>query len=266
MKKNFFVFAVLIFASVSSFAGEKIKCVKETYTYPEYNTEVYTNEFYFIENFVIHPLNFAGRKYILFYKDEDGEDYYSFGESYPKYLGGGIFSGAVYGVGDPPERLSKKTEEILYDKNDFYRILANEFYIAYVCLAVTVNLAGGQPVSMKNMKAVRELTKKHGIKVFYDATRCVENAYFIKEQEAGYADKSIKEIVREMFSYADGCTMSGKKDCITHRLPEKPKSSFQVASSSQSYPRNSSNETPPDDRSEERRVGKECRSRWSPYH
>ena len=88
--------------------------------------------------------------------------------------------------------------------------------IAYVCLAVTVNLAGGQPVSMKNMKAVRELTKKHGIKVFYDATRCVENAYFIKEQEAGYADKSIKEIVREMFSYADGCTMSGKKDCIVN--------------------------------------------------
>ena len=88
--------------------------------------------------------------------------------------------------------------------------------IAYVCLAVTVNLAGGQPVSMKNMKAVRELTKKDGIKVFYDATRCVENAYFIKEQEAGYADKSIKEIVREMFSYADGCTMSGKKDCIVN--------------------------------------------------
>ena len=88
--------------------------------------------------------------------------------------------------------------------------------IAYVCLAVTVNLAGGQPVSMKNMKAVRELTKKHGIKIFYDATRCVESAYFIKEQEAGYADKSIKEIVREMFSYADGCTMSGKKDCIVN--------------------------------------------------
>ena len=88
--------------------------------------------------------------------------------------------------------------------------------IAYVCLAVTVNLAGGQPVSMKNMRAVRELTEKHGIKVFYDATRCVENAYFIKEQEEGYADKSIAEIVHEMFSYSDGCTMSGKKDCIVN--------------------------------------------------
>nr|WP_315116201.1 tyrosine phenol-lyase [uncultured Clostridium sp.] len=88
--------------------------------------------------------------------------------------------------------------------------------IAYVCLAVTVNLAGGQPVSMANMRAVRELTAKHGIKVFYDATRCVENAYFIKEQEEGYSDVSIKDIVHEMFSYSDGATMSGKKDGIVN--------------------------------------------------
>ncbi len=88
--------------------------------------------------------------------------------------------------------------------------------IAYVCLAVTVNLAGGQPVSMKNMREVRELTAKHGIKVFFDATRCVENAYFIKEQEEGYQDKSIKKIMNEMFSYADGATMSGKKDGIVN--------------------------------------------------
>ncbi len=88
--------------------------------------------------------------------------------------------------------------------------------IAYVCLAVTVNLAGGQPVSMKNMREVRQLADKYKIKVFYDATRCVENAYFIKEREEGFAGKSIQEIVREMFSYADGCTMSGKKDCLVN--------------------------------------------------
>ena len=88
--------------------------------------------------------------------------------------------------------------------------------IAYICLAVTVNLAGGQPVSMANMRAVRELTERHGIKVYYDATRCVENAFFIKEQEEGYADKTIQEIVLETFSYADGCTMSGKKDCLVN--------------------------------------------------
>ena len=83
-------------------------------------------------------------------------------------------------------------------------------------MAVTVNLAGGQPVSMANMRAVRELTDKYDIKVFYDATRCVENAYFIKEQEEGYEDKSIAEIVLEMFSYSDGATMSGKKDGIVN--------------------------------------------------
>ena len=88
--------------------------------------------------------------------------------------------------------------------------------IAYICLAVTVNLAGGQPVSMANMRAVSQVAREHGIKVFYDATRCVENAFYIKEQEAGYADKSIQDIVLETFSYSDGCTMSGKKDCLVN--------------------------------------------------
>ncbi len=88
--------------------------------------------------------------------------------------------------------------------------------IAYVCLAVTVNLAGGQPVSMKNMRDVYALCQKYGIKVFFDATRFAENAYFIKEQEDGYQDKSIREIVKEMFSYSDGATCSGKKDGIVN--------------------------------------------------
>lgn len=88
--------------------------------------------------------------------------------------------------------------------------------IAYVCCAITVNLAGGQPVSIQNIRETSELCHKHGIKLFMDATRCVENAYFIKEREEGYADKSVKEIVLEEFSYADGCTMSGKKDCLTN--------------------------------------------------
>lgn len=88
--------------------------------------------------------------------------------------------------------------------------------IAYVCLAVTVNLAGGQPVSMKNMREVHELCQKHGIKVFFDATRFAENAYFIREQEEGYQDVSIRDIVKEMFSYSDGATCSGKKDGIVN--------------------------------------------------
>lgn len=88
--------------------------------------------------------------------------------------------------------------------------------IPYVCLAVTVNLAGGQPVSMANMRAVHELCSKHGIKVMFDATRCIENAYFIKTREKEYADRTIAEILKEMMSYADGCTMSGKKDCLVN--------------------------------------------------
>lgn len=88
--------------------------------------------------------------------------------------------------------------------------------ISYICLAVTVNLAGGQPVSMANARAVSQLAKKHGIKVMFDATRCIENSYFIKEREEGYQDKTIAEIVKELFSYADGATMSGKKDCLVN--------------------------------------------------
>lgn len=88
--------------------------------------------------------------------------------------------------------------------------------IPYICVGVTVNLAGGQPVSMKNLREVYALSKKHGIRVMFDCTRFVENAYFIKTREEGYADKTIAEIVKEMFSYADGATMSGKKDGIVN--------------------------------------------------
>lgn len=88
--------------------------------------------------------------------------------------------------------------------------------IAYVCVAITVNLAGGQPVSIANLREVYNYCQSKGIKVFMDATRCVENAYFIKEREPEFKDASIRDIVREEFSYSNGCTMSGKKDCITN--------------------------------------------------
>lgn len=88
--------------------------------------------------------------------------------------------------------------------------------IPYISVAATVNMAGGQPVSMENLRQVRQLCQKHGIRVVMDATRAVENAYFIKVRENGYADKSIPEILKEMCSYTDACTMSGKKDLLVN--------------------------------------------------
>lgn len=88
--------------------------------------------------------------------------------------------------------------------------------IPFIVVTVTCNTAGGQPVSMQNMREVSALCKKYGVKVLYDAARFAENAYFIKTREAGYENKSIKEIVLEMFSYADMMTMSSKKDGIVN--------------------------------------------------
>ncbi len=88
--------------------------------------------------------------------------------------------------------------------------------VAYVTVAATVNMAGGQPISLENLKAVRALTAKHGIKVIFDATRAVENAYFIKTREAAYADWTIEQIVHEMCAQSDGATMSGKKDLLVN--------------------------------------------------
>ncbi|NIK13281.1 tyrosine phenol-lyase [Alkalibacillus almallahensis] len=88
--------------------------------------------------------------------------------------------------------------------------------IPYVCVAVTVNMAGGQPVSLANLKETYTLCQEHGIDVMFDATRCVENAYFIQEREEGQQNRPIKDIVRDMFKFSDGCTMSGKKDPLVN--------------------------------------------------
>jgi tyrosine phenol-lyase len=88
--------------------------------------------------------------------------------------------------------------------------------IPYICVAVTVNLAGGQPVSMGNLKELRALTNKHGIKIMLDMTRIAENAYFIQQREKGYARRSVASLVKEICSYTDGATFSGKKDALVN--------------------------------------------------
>lgn len=88
--------------------------------------------------------------------------------------------------------------------------------IPYICVATTVNMAGGQPISMENLKELRKLTKIHNIKIILDMTRVAENAYFIQEREKGYGKRSIAAIVREICSYTDGATMSAKKDALVN--------------------------------------------------
>ncbi|WP_414573951.1 tyrosine phenol-lyase [Nostoc sp. CCY 9925] len=88
--------------------------------------------------------------------------------------------------------------------------------IPYISVAGTVNMAGGQPISMANLREVHQLAQTHGIRIILDATRAVENAYFIQQREEDYRNQAIATILHEFCSYTDGCTMSGKKDALVN--------------------------------------------------
>lgn len=100
-----------------------------------------------------------------------------------------------------------KLEKVLEDHAD---------KVPFIIVTITNNTAGGQPVSMANLREVRKIADKYGKRVIFDSARFAENAYFIKTREEGYADLSIKEICKEMFSYADAMTMSAKKDGLVN--------------------------------------------------
>ena len=131
-------------------------------------------------------------------------------------LAGGIFMDVIIDDAHDPQSLYPFKGNIDLDKLEALIKREGADNIAYVSLAGTVNMAGGQPVSMANVKALRALSNRYAIKVYLDATRMVENAFFIQEREDGYADKSIAEILKEFCSYTDGAWMSAKKDNLVN--------------------------------------------------
>jgi len=131
-------------------------------------------------------------------------------------LAGGIFVDVIIDEAHDPQSMHPFKGDIDLDKLEALVKREGAEQIAYVSLAGTVNMAGGQPVSMANLKALRGLCDRHGIKIFLDATRMVENAFFIQEREPGYAGKPIADILKEFCGYTDGAWMSAKKDNLVN--------------------------------------------------
>ena len=131
-------------------------------------------------------------------------------------MAGGIFVDVICDEAHDPSDESPFKGNV--DLNKFERLIKEKGAenIAYITIGVTVNLAGGQPVSMENLREVGKMAHANGIKVVLDATRAMENAYYIKTREKGYENKSVKEILREMCSHTDAATCSGKKDFHTN--------------------------------------------------
>ena len=131
-------------------------------------------------------------------------------------LAGGIFVDVIVDEAHDPKSLLPFKGNVDINKLDHLVQKHGADKIAYITVATNVNMAGGQPISMANLKELRAYTLEHGIKVIHDMTRVAENAWFIKQREEGYKDKSVREIVLEICSLTDGATMSAKKDALVN--------------------------------------------------
>jgi len=131
-------------------------------------------------------------------------------------LAGGAFVDVIIDEAHDPSNLHPFKGNVDLDRLEALIKRVGSEKIAYVSLAGTVNMAGGQPVSMANARALRELCDRYDVRVYLDATRMVENAFFIQEREEGYADKSIAAILKEFCSHTDGAWMSAKKDNLVN--------------------------------------------------
>jgi len=131
-------------------------------------------------------------------------------------LAGGSFLDVIINEAHDPASLHPFKGNIDLGKLEQAIQAAGPAQVAYVSLAATVNMAGGQPVSMANAREVRALCQRYGVRVFLDATRLMENAFFIQEREPGYERRSIAEIVEEFCGLTDGAWMSAKKDSLVN--------------------------------------------------
>jgi tyrosine phenol-lyase len=131
-------------------------------------------------------------------------------------LAGGIFVDVIIDDAHDPQSTHPFKGDIDLGKLEALIKREGAEQIAYVSLAGTVNMAGGQPVSMANLKALRALCDRHGIRIYLDATRMVENAFFIQEREPGFAGKTVADIVKEFCGYTDAAWMSAKKDNLVN--------------------------------------------------
>jgi tyrosine phenol-lyase len=131
-------------------------------------------------------------------------------------MAGGIWVDVSIGEADDPESEHPFKGNIDLDKLENLIKEKGAKKIPYMSIEANINMAGGQPFSMENLRALKQLCGKHKIPIMFDATRAVENAYFIQQREQGYKEKSVKEILKEICSYTDGATVSSKKDALVN--------------------------------------------------